>query len=483
MKSKIARRLLKYFGTALMLFALIIGSVFVILFRESAVQMNRDALRQRAEAMASVLSGYASRQQGVMGSRAGYGAYLKLLDEIAMTDVWVVDREMNLITAGKPGLAYAYQDLPPDAEAVVASVFGGATTFSESFSGLLDAPTITVGTPIASNNSVAGALLLHAPASGVDQAMRQGLTAMGISLAAALFLSAILAALLSMKFTRPLERMEEAAVSLASGAYGTKTGVTQRDEIGKLANAIDQLSEKLQDAEGERDKLNKLRQAFIANISHELRTPVTVLRGSLEALCDRVVEKPEQVEEYHRQMLGETIALERLVNDLMDLTRLENVDFPIEMQTVDLGDALDDAVRSARGIARAKDIDIRVERSAPVVITGDYGRLRQMLLIVLDNAVKYSPKGSVVEARLTPELVSIRDHGPGIPPEDMKHIFDRFYRASAVRDTQGSGLGLAIARRIAERHGVRIVVESRPGQGTEFQFIPRCTEVTDSADP
>ena len=470
MKSKIARRLLKYFGTALILFALVIGGVFVVLFRESAVAMNRDALRQRAEAMASALSGYASGETGAMGRRAGYGAYLKLLDEIAMTDVWVVDRDHNLITAGMMGSQYRYGDLPADADEVVARVFVGETTFSESFSGLFDAPTITVGTPIASNDAVVAALLLHAPASGVDQAMRQGLTAMGISLAAALFLSAILAALLSIKFTRPLERMEEAAVSLAAGAYGSKTGVTQQDEIGKLASAIDQLSEKLRDAEGEREKLNQLRQAFIANISHELRTPVTVLRGSLEALCDRVVEKPEQVEEYHRQMLGETIALERLVNDLMDLTRLENVDFPIEMQTVDLGDALDDAVRSARGIARAKDIEIRVERSAPVVITGDYGRLRQMLLIVLDNAVKFSPKGSAVEVRLTPELAAIRDHGPGIPPEDLPHIFDRFYRASTARDTQGSGLGLAIARRIAERHGVKIDVESAPGWGTEFRF-------------
>jgi len=471
MKSKIARRLLKYFGTALILFALVMGGVFVVLFRESAIQMNRDSLRQRAEAMASALSGYASGETGAMGRRAGYGAYLKLLDQIAMTDVWVVDRDLNLITAGTMDRQYAYTDLPSDAEAVVASVFDGTTTFSEGFSGLFDAPTITVGTPILANNAVVGALLLHAPASGVDQAVRQGLAAMGISLSAALLLSALLAALLSIKFTRPLERMEEAAVSLAGGAYGSKTGVTQADEIGKLAAAIDQLSEKLQDAQGERERLNKLRQAFIANISHELRTPVTVLRGSLEALCDRVVEKPEQVSEYHRQMLGETIALERLVNDLMDLTRLENVDFPIEMRPVDLGDTLDDAARSARGIARAKNIEIQVERSAPVAITGDYGRLRQMLLIVLDNAVKYSPEGSAVEVKLTPEFVTIRDHGPGIPPEDLTHIFERFYRASTARDTVGSGLGLAIAKRIAERHNIKIEVASAPDEGAEFQFI------------
>jgi len=470
-KSKIARRLWIYFGTALILFALVIGGVFVVLFRERAVAMNRDALRQRAEAMASALSGYASRQAGSAGSRAGYGAYLRLLDEIAMTDAWVVDRHRSLITAGTRGRAYTYGDLPADADAVVARVLVGETTFSESFSGLFDAPTITVGTPIMADGAVVGALLLHAPASGVDQAVRQGLTAMGVGLAAALFLSAALSALLSIKFTRPLERMEAAAVRLAAGAYGGRTGVHQPDEIGALAAAIDQLSEKLQDVEDERRRLNRLRQDFIANISHELRTPVTVLRGSLEALCDRVVEEPTQVEAYHRQMLGETIGLERLVNDLLDLTRLENVDFPIEKQAVDLGDALDDAVRSARGIALAKEIAIGVERSAPVMLTGDYGRLRQMLLIVLDNAVKYSPRGALIDVVLTPGRAIIRDRGPGIPPEDLPHIFDRFYRAAGARDAQGSGLGLAIARRIAERHGIAIEVESGADWGTEFRFI------------
>ena len=470
MKSKIARRLLKYFGTALMLFALIMGSTFVFLYRESAVQLNRDALRERAEAMASALSSYTVGSGGNMGMRSGYGAYLKMLDQIAMTDVWVVDQDLNLITGGIMNHQFAYQDLPADAEAVVAQVFEGEITFSESFSGLFDGPTITVGTPIRSDNVILGALLLHAPASGVDQAVRQGLAAMGISLTAALILSALLATLLAVKFTKPLERMEQTSVRLAGGEYGIKTGIGQQDEIGRLAAAIDQLSEKLKDAEGERERLNALRQAFIANISHELRTPVTVLRGSLEALCDGVVSQPEKVTEYHAQMLSETIALERLVNDLMDLTRLENVDFPLEMQTVNLADALDDAVRSARGIARAKHVEVHVIETAPVMIHGDYGRLRQMLLIALDNAIKYSPEGAVIEAGLTYERAFVRDHGQGIPQEDLPHIFDRFYRASNTQSGTGSGLGLAIAKRIADRHDIFIEVSSPPGEGTEILF-------------
>jgi signal transduction histidine kinase len=105
------------------------------------------------------------------------------------------------------------------------------------------------------------------------------------------------------------------------------------------------------------------------------------------------------------------------------------------------------------------------------MLTGDYGRLRQMLLIVLDNAVKYSPRGASIDVVLTPGRAIIRDRGPGIPPEDLPHIFDRFYRAAGARDAQGSGLGLAIARRIAERHGIAIEVESGADWGTEFRFI------------
>ncbi len=473
MNRRIARRLIRYFGVSLMLFALVIGGVFTFLFRENALRVSRDALVKRAEAMATGLSGLPGNGSGMMGSGNGMGAYIRFLDEIAMTDVWIVDQNLNLISAGHMTRDVVYSDLPRDAESVVSRVFTGETTVSESFSGLFGAPTITVGTPIFSGGTVVGALLLHEAVSGADSAMWQGLAIMGVSLSAALLLSIILSAALAIRFTRPLARMEEAAIRLTDGAYGVKTGISQPDEIGRLAGALDVLSDRLEVAAGERARMEQARRDFIASISHELRTPVTVLRGSLEALCDGVITEPEQVEAYHGQMLSETIGLQRLVNDLMDLTRLENADFPIEMAEVDLGDALDDAARTARRLASPKGIDIHVTRGEPVHMMGDYGRLRQMLLIVFDNAVKYAPEKSSVEATLAGDRIVIRDHGPGIPPEDLPHIFDRFYRAKNASANPGSGLGLAIAQRIAERHGIEIRVESAPETGTAFAFLLR----------
>ncbi len=473
MKSKIARRLIRYFGISLVLFAFVIGGVFTFLFRENTMRVSREALVARAEAMASALSDFSAGGSGMMGMGGmnGMGAYIRFLDQIAMTDVWIVDRNLDLISAGHMASQITYSDLPRDAETVVARVFEGETTVSESFSGLFGAPTITVGTPVSFGGAIAGALLLHESVSGTDRAMWQGLAIMGVSLSAALVLSVVLSAALAVRFTRPLKRMEEVSARLAGGAYGVRTGIDQPDEIGRLAGVIDALSERLKEAEGARARLEQARRDFIANISHELRTPVTVLRGSLEALCDGVIAEPEQVKEYHRQMLAETIALQRLVNDLMDLTRLENADFPIEMQTVDLGNALDDAARAARGLAAQKGIEVRVHREVPVEITGDYGRIRQMLLIVLDNAVKYAPQRSAVEATLLRDRISIADHGPGIPSAELPHIFDRFFRASNAAGSPGSGLGLAIAKRIAERHGIEIRVTSVPGEGTAFEFF------------
>ena len=258
---------------------------------------------------------------------------------------------------------------------------------------------------------------------------------------------------------------------LAAGNYTAKTGVQQRDEIGELAATIDILSERLDLASRESERLNKLRRDFVANISHELRTPVTVIRGSLEALCDEVVTDPEQVKSYHRQMLNESMFLQRLVNDLLDLSRLQNTDFKIEMEKISLCDVLSDVVRSARHMAQNKNIEIRQEHDAQMCTAfGDYGRLRQMFLIILDNAIKFSPQGGVVTVSLKDKTVSISDNGIGIAQEDLPYIFDRFYQVKSEKNKNGTGLGLAIAKQIADRHNIHVIVNSRQNEGTAFQF-------------
>ncbi|MDV3427102.1 MAG: cell wall metabolism sensor histidine kinase WalK [Bacillota bacterium] len=475
MKNKIAFKLTMYFSVILLLFSIIIGSVFMALFKKHTLELNKSDLQKRAVNMADTLSDFMSSTvpDNGMGSRQGFGAYLRFLDQIAMSDVWIVDENLQIITAGHMAGAaqYNYSNLPPDAEKVVKEVFQGKTTFSQSFSNILASPALTVGTPIKSGDKVIGALLLHSPINGMNEAVTQGLGILAVSILSALALSMLLSVVLAVGFTRPLKKMKNTAMELSSGNYSVKTGIYQDDEIGELASAFDDLSNRLDAAQKESNKLNKLRRDFVANISHELRTPVTVIRGSLEALCDRVVTDPDQIKTYHEQMLSESKFLERLVNDLLDLSRLQNTDFKMEMQEISLCDVLSDAIRSARQMALSKNIEIKMEQDVnQCSILGDYGRLRQMFLIILHNAVKFSPNGSIVTVSNKGSIVSIKDSGIGISKEDLPYIFDRFYKVNSEKNKNGTGLGLAIANEIALRHNIKISVRSEKSKGTEFIF-------------
>ncbi len=475
MKNKIAFKLTLYFSAALLLFSIIIGSVFISLFKNHTIQLYKADLEKRAVTIATTLSEYTSGGPGAGltgGRQGGYGVYLRLLDEIAMTDVWIVDENLELITGGHMvDQKYIYADLPQDAEKVVKAVFQGKTTFSEGFSELMHTPTLTVGTPIMSERGIAGALLLHSPVEGMNEAVAQGFETLIISVLVALVLSILLSVVLALAFTKPLKKMKNTALCLAEGNYNAKTGVRQKDEIGELAAVLDVLSERLEKASRESEKLLKLRRDFVANISHELRTPVTVIRGSLEALCDDVVTEPQQVKSYLQQMLNESIYLQRLVNDLLDLSRLQNTDFQIDMQQINLCDVLNDVIRSAQHLAQTKQVTIEQEQNAQVYqVFGDYGRLRQMLLVILDNAIKFSPRGGTVTVILKDKKLSISDEGIGIPAQDLPYIFDRFYKVKSGDNKSGTGLGLAIAKQIADRHHIKVSVDSQENEGTEFRF-------------
>lgn len=474
MNKKIVLRLMLYFSAALLLFSIIIGCVFIALFKNHTMQVNIDDLENRAVMIAQTLtdSMNESNHPRMSGGPGGYRSYLRLIDKIAMTNVWVVDENLELITANyQTPRRYCYADLPENAESVVKEVFAGTTTFSEGFSPVLDTPTLTVGTPIRKDGAIVGALLMHSPVEGMHEATQQGVQILIMSIVTALLFAMLLSTLLAFSFTKPLKKMQKSAMLLANGDYTAKTGICQKDEIGELAKTMDILSERLSIAKQKSDRFYQMQRDFVANVSHELRTPVTVLRGSLEALCDKVVTNPQQIEHYHQQMLRESLYLQRLVTDLLDLSRLQNTDFAIEMQPLNFCDVLNDAVRSVRQIAQMKEVTIELKMNETAVhIEGDYGRLRQMLLVILDNAVKFSPLRDTITVSLQGRTLEICDHGCGICEQDLPHIFDRFYKTKTQQNKTGSGLGLAIANHIAQRHGITISVKSMPNQETCFTF-------------
>ena len=459
MKNKIRLRLFLYFMVSLLIFSLLIGGIFTSLFTRYNLELHKKGLAARAIKIAETLSSFSIQGAGHGGmGHGGYGSYLRFIDDIAMADVWIVDPDLDSILRGHGQAGLAYKDLPENAERVIAAAMSGETAFSESFSPVLGTPAITVATPITpAGNQVAGVVLLHEQLEDISGAAAMGLRLLIISMTIAVFISFGVAGILSTRFARPLGRMRLAAEQISSGNFSVKTGIVQNDEIGELAQAMDKMAVRLEVASNESEKLDKLRRDFVANISHELRTPITVLRASLEALRDGVVAQPDLVEYYYEQMLAESIHLERLVSDLLDLSKLQNPDFKMEMQTVNLSEVARDAIFSMDKIAREKGIQIEMSsHQGDYAMSGDYGRLRQMLVIVLDNAIKFSPQDSTILVALSQKAggltLAISDQGHGIPGVDLPHIFDRFYKKGSKQNKGGTGLGLAIAHRIILLH-------------------------------
>lgn len=230
-------------------------------------------------------------------------------------------------------------------------------------------------------------------------------------------------------------------------------------------------------------RVNKMRRDFVANVSHELKTPATSLRLLAESLEEAIDEDPAQARFFAQQLKSETRRLGALITDLLDLTRLESEEGVQNPEVVDVRGILMTVLSGMRRVARSKDITLvwkRFGRAAEYTVQGDETQLVSMFSNLVDNAVKYTPPGGRVEVEggCTDEevVVSVSDTGIGIAEEKLPRVFERFYRVDKARSkaTGGTGLGLAIVRHTVENHGGRITVRSTPGEGSTFTvYLPR----------
>jgi signal transduction histidine kinase len=267
--------------------------------------------------------------------------------------------------------------------------------------------------------------------------------------------------------TRPLRDMAHAAGVMAQGDYGQRVHTSSRDEVGQLADAFNRMSAELANVE-------RLRRDLVANVSHELKTPISALRARLENLLDGV-ETPDP--HVLQVMLQQAERLSRLVEQLLDLSRLESGDVPLDRQDVDV-DSLVRTVVSEVEVARADHlVGVRVEIPEDLPpLWADRERIHQVLFNLLDNAVRFTPPGGevVVTAIRRGGACEMRvtDTGPGIPAEHLPFLFERFYRVDQARSRGdgGTGIGLAIARSVVEAHGGAIRAQSEVGRGSVFAF-------------
>ncbi len=225
----------------------------------------------------------------------------------------------------------------------------------------------------------------------------------------------------------------------------------------------------------ERRRVDRIRRDFVANASHELRTPLTSIRGFVEALEDGGLEEPETAKRFLSRIRANADRMASLVDDLLALSRLESGAQPPSLEPLDCGAVATDVVASFAEIAARKSITLDSVQAPTAAVPGDGDRLRRILEHLVDNALKYTPDGGRVTVRVAPEgagvVVSVEDSGPGIGPEHLPRLFERFYRVDTARSRElgGTGLGLSIVKHLAESMGASVSVASEPGQGSRFE--------------
>ncbi len=336
---------------------------------------------------------------------------------------------------------------------------------------------MAVAMPMLLDGELVGVVYLDQPLGDVAAVMGDLRKRWLFATAIALGFSGFLGLLLSGAITRPLRQLTGAAGALAGGDFSVQVPARSRDELGRLSAAFNDMTARLRAA-------RQMQVDFVANVSHELRTPLTAIKGTVETLRDGAVDDPSVRDRFLATVESETDRLIRLVNDLLILSRADSEALNLRRERVDVAALAQTLLAQLTPQAAAREVRLQLEAElrAPAA-WADRDRVAQVLLNLLDNAIKYSQPGGAATVRIASEAegavrVQVCDNGVGIPAEDLPRIGQRFYRADKARArgrastgaAGGSGLGLAIAQALVQAHGGRLWVESAEGAGTTVSF-------------
>lgn len=287
----------------------------------------------------------------------------------------------------------------------------------------------------------------------------------------AFLLAVLLAFLISRSVARPLQQLAGAATAIAAGDYEQQIVPAGPTEVQQVSASFNTMATQVKASQ-------QAQRDFVANVSHDLKTPLTSVRGWSQALLDGMINTPEELRQAAGIIHGEAERMTRMVNQLLDLARIESGQLKLNRELLDLGQLLTQVQRNLALPAQQKDVRLSLELQPVPPVWGDADRLMQVFTNLTDNALTHTPAGGRVHISLTPHTdravnVIVQDTGPGIPADELSRIFERFYQVDKSRartaERRGSGLGLSITRELVEAHGGRIEARSELGKGSAFQ--------------
>ncbi len=331
-------------------------------------------------------------------------------------------------------------------------------------------PFIIVALPVTISGAPA-AVFLYAPIRGVSQTISALERLLIFSLSAGIFAAIVLGFFMSRSLTRPIENISDTANAFAKGEFHHRTSAVSDDEIGNLGKVFNSMAESLANIE-------QNRRDFLANISHELKTPIANIQALTETILDGLATHPDQQRRFLSTIVNETRHIGRLIADLLDLSQLDAGELSIVAGTVNLNAFLAEQFTKNTYLFTEKELRTQLNIPADLPpVRADADRLAQIFNNLLSNAVRHAPASSTISVtakKQSPAYISVAvtDQGPGIPLPEQQYIWDRFYRIekSRSRSSGGTGLGLAITKKVVVAMGGEITVASEPGKGATFTF-------------
>lgn len=473
---KIYWRVFVYFSVVLMVFTVMIGLMFTRFNRTNIVGAYKQQLGDLASGVARRTSKAVQNQEADT-----FFDYVNALDDFGsqqQIDVWIVS---NPHSDNPLSEDYTNMDirsvtmpLPVETQQILESAYSGKKKNYSDYDDIYKRTMLHIAVPIRdSAGDVIGAVVASGPMEMQENTIIQYEKYMFICVMVGLLLTVLLAFFFSRQLVRPIIRIKETALILAAGRYDQKTGIVRKDELGSLAESMDILSDRLVEAEAYREDIEQNRRDFFSNVSHELRTPIAVVKGYADAIAEGYVEDTVKQGEYLQRIRKECSSMERLVSDLLILSRMQNPDYELNLEILNVIAVAQDAMRSIRILMAEKNLtgSVTYEDECSLV-KGDYDRIRQLFIVLLQNAVKYSYEGTDIDVHIARRdgkiIAAVKDVGSVVPEEEWDAVFDKFYRASNHGEKEGSGLGLVVAKYIVERHGGRIYVRSDETMGTCF---------------
>lgn len=437
--------------------------------------MKQHLLEEKAEVMYDeanlIASSYSSFYSGKKQDLNAAYSQLQAAAEFLRAEIWVVNRQGVVIVESRQ----------PNRSGRVIEGFDPTATGNRSYCvgryfHQFNYDVLSVSAPITGNYNTYGYVVAHMPMRLIQDASNRALDVVYLSAGIIFILSLIILWIFTRTVYIPLKKITEGANEYAAGNLDYQIDVKTHDEMGYLAATLNYMSDEL-------NKMEEYQKTFIANVSHDFRSPLTSIKGYLEAILDGTI-PPEMYEKYLTRVLSETDRLTKLTQGLLTLNTLDSKGY-LSRSNFDINRVIKDTAASFEVLCGQKNITFDLTFSDNIqMVYADLGKIQQVLYNLIDNAIKFSHNDSTIfiqtSVRYEKVFVSVKDTGIGIPKDSVKKIWERFYKTDLSRgkDKRGTGLGLAIVKEIIQAHGENIDVISTEGVGSEFIFtLPKSTNL------